>query len=426
MNKRLYLLFACLLFASCLCLAQDLLSTDSTYRRVILVGRDSLDCRLAYPSGSSRVQSDYAYNGMELAKLDAFIRRAFSDTLFSVRSVQLTGYCSIDGTYAVNESLAKSRANGMKQYLDACYGLSSRCFVTLDYVGEDWTLLGKLIVASHYPWKAEALAIIDGVGVFEGREGVLMKLDGGMPYRTMKEMLFPQLRRVEVKVEYDLKRMMEQRYKRKLSEEEFQQVLEKERQVVKETPEEVVREVKQEARREELASYHPVIGIQINLMAWAGITPELERTTWMPNLAAEVFFGRCWSAEVSGTYANFAYGDKQHWAVSGYRVEPRFWLKRDRQFRGFYVGLFGQGGDFNVQTTEGNHTGRYLQGGVSVGYYLRVLKHFGFQFGLRGGYQQADLKSYDIEGSYYYPNGDTPSGNRFGLMGVHVGINYRY
>ena len=53
-----------------------------------------------------------------------------------------------------------------------------------------------------------------------------MELAGGAPYKYMLKEFFPALRRVEITVNYDLHRIMEQKLQRSLSEEEFQAVLE--------------------------------------------------------------------------------------------------------------------------------------------------------------------------------------------------------
>lgn len=445
MSRGLFLLFICLLWTSICCsqkLAGEAFPGDSTYRRVIRSGRDSLDCYLAYPSGGFRVQSEYAANHVELAKLDAFMHRAFGDTMIYVRTVRLTGYSSIDGTYAVNMEIARNRALGMKQYLDYRYGLSARCFVSMDYVGEDWVTLRRFIAKSWYPWREEALAIIDGMGVFEGREALLMKLDRGTPYRTMKEFLFPQLRRVEVKVEYDLKRIIEQRYQRKMSEEEFRQVLERERRRADSIPaqgnqERVTANESSLAKKKSVDNpvlestktkplFYPLLGLKTNLLAWAGITPEWERTTFMPNLSAEVFFAQRWSVEASAMYADFGFGKGEHWSVTGYGVEPRLWLKAGKRYRGFYFGVFGQAGDFNVQRTTGNYTGTYVQSGVCVGYYVMLTRGLGMELGLRGGYQKADATPYEMENGYYYRTESPVDDKRLGVMGVKVSLNYRF
>lgn len=70
----------------------------------------------------------------------------------------------------------------------------------------------------------------------------------------------------------------------------------------------------------------------------------------MPNIAGEVYFAKRWSVGVSVLYADWAYDSgKQFWGLSAYSVEPRLWFRGDGLFRGFFVGVYGDAGDFNNQ-----------------------------------------------------------------------------
>ena len=75
----------------------------------------------------------------------------------------------------------------------------------------------------------EVLYLIDHVGIFAGRERKLMDLDKGAPYKYMLKEFFPALRRVEITVNYDLHRIIEEKLHRKLTKEEFEAELAKER-----------------------------------------------------------------------------------------------------------------------------------------------------------------------------------------------------
>lgn len=487
MNKLLLLLFSSLLIPS-VCFAQEkdkeVLYRDSVYRRVIIAGSDSLNCFLGYPVGGSKVVKEYGNNQAELDKIDRFIHSTLSDTLVYVRGIRIVGYSSVDGTYAFNEKLAKGRANGLKEYLDEMYELSSRYAIDLRSVGEDWDGLRRLLVDSDLPYKERAMKIIDDIKVLDGRERALMLLDGGVPYRDMTKTLFPQLRRVEIMVEYDLRKLMEDRYKRKITDNEYEEVLAKEQEAAKaeeirlrEVAQQKVREkveaeareqvrleelkkkeeyIRLEERRKEeerkaavrkqkqavrdirrvtLLKFNPVFGIKTNLVSWAGVTPELERTTFMPNVAVEAFVGDRWSIGASLTYSNFDYdGGKQHWGVSGYSLEPRYWLNGNGCYRGFYFGAYGQAGDFDVRRTDkdkpegvtANYTGTYLQFGLSAGYYLLLTKHFGIEVGARGGYHSPDVKEYTNRGNAYYGLNTKVDGSRVGLMELNVSASYRF
>ena len=47
--------------------------------------------------------------------------------------------------------------------------------------------------------------IVRNVGVYEGRERMLMELSGGVPYRRLLVLGFPQLRRIECSIDYTIR-----------------------------------------------------------------------------------------------------------------------------------------------------------------------------------------------------------------------------
>lgn len=147
---------------------------------------------------------------------------------------------------------------------------------------------------------------------------------------------------------------------------------------------------------------HPAFALKTNLVLWGGVTPDFDIATYMPNLAAEFYFARHWSLEGSYVYSDWDYfsGDK-FWAVSAFSVEPRFWFRRDGLFRGFYVGLYGQYGEFDNQQDRHSggfqRTGTFFSAGASVGYVQTLSRHWYLEVGIKGGYRRADCDWYDIE-----------------------------
>ena len=82
-----------------------------------------------------------------------------------------------------------------------------------------------MVDTSTLPGREDILTIIDNTDIFKGREKKLMDLQNGIPYNRMMTELFPLLRRVEIVVEYDLHRIIEERFQCKLTETEFQEIL---------------------------------------------------------------------------------------------------------------------------------------------------------------------------------------------------------
>lgn len=480
--------------------------SDSTYRQVITEGSKSLSCYLNYPQGSAKILPDFENNASELRKLDDFIRQVFRDSLIYVDSIRLSGYCSIEGSFSVNERLAKTRVMGFKTYLDNEYDLSQRYPIRVNWVAEDWDELRKLVEASEMPKRDEVLYLINNVGVFQGREKRLMDLDKGIPYKYMLKHFFPGLRRVEITVNYDLRRILEEKLHTKLSQEEFEAALAREREEAlaeerrlaelarmeesarleaerqareaerlealriaqeearlqaerraaeqarleaakraeEEARLEAARKAAEEAKRKKKESrkLRPIFALKTNLVAWAGFVPSgaasFNRTTFMPNLEGELYFGKRWSLSGSGLFSNWAYDSgKKFWGLSAYSVEPRVWIKGDRLFRGVYFGLYGEFGDFNKQEgrvegveTTSNFTGDYWSAGISVGYMLPLSKHWCAELSLRGGYRSATYDKYtrtfEENGIYHYDDEQSGKKNEFGLTGVRLNVVYRF
>lgn len=381
--------------------------TDSTYRQVIRDGSRSMNCYLSYPQGGARILDDFGNNRAELSRLDLFLGQVIRDSLIYVDSITLCGYCSIEGSLDLNTRLARSRAFGFRKYLDGKYALSSRYPVSVTWVAEDWETLSDLVAASDMEYRDEVLALIRDVDVNKGRETKLMSLRGGVPYRYMMQTFFPALRRVEVVINYDLRRILEEKMKRKLSEEEYRVALERERaaaeaeerrlaeearrkEAARIAAEEAARKAAEQAAREREAARQaaeaarleaerqaaeaarleaerqaaeaarqqrredrklpPRIGVKTNLTAWAGLCPDFSLRTFMPNLEAEYYFEKRWSVSASALYANWTYGGGRHFfGLSCYGAEGRFWIHNDGLFRGFFVGVYGLAGDFNFQ-----------------------------------------------------------------------------
>lgn len=179
---------------------------------------------------------------------------------------------------------------------------------------------------------------------------------------------------------------------------------------------------------------HPLIALKTNLAQWAGLTPDFDIATFMPNLSAEVYFSRRWSVEGEALYANWdAFSGSKLYAVTYFHLEPRIWLRNDGQFRGFYAGACGGYGDFDYQADKNggtdNATGTFWSAGVSAGFVQPLSRHWALELGLTGSYRKATFNRYSIEhgeadAKHYYFDSSATQG-KF-VPGVRVNIVYRF
>jgi len=160
-------------------------------------GRAYLD----FSTGRAEIVPSFKNNASELQRIYALTRQVASDPDATITGIIVTGYSSIEGTYNNNTSLSKRRAVALKEHLQAVYGFRENLF-TVNGAGEDWATLDSLVSISSMPEKYHILEIIRSTSIFDGREKKLMEFAGGAPYRRMKADLFPQLRRVEYRLQY--------------------------------------------------------------------------------------------------------------------------------------------------------------------------------------------------------------------------------
>jgi outer membrane protein OmpA-like peptidoglycan-associated protein len=145
-----------------------------------------------YPVNGYRVIPDYGRNTEELRRLDRFLED------YTGR-IRVTAYASPEGRYDRNEALAENRAEYFGEYLSKWYGIPASS-ITPSYVAEDWEGLRRLIAESSLAGRTGALRIIDGTGIFEGREKKLMDFRGGEFWKQLGP-IFRQLRRIEVEID---------------------------------------------------------------------------------------------------------------------------------------------------------------------------------------------------------------------------------
>lgn len=116
-------------------------------------------------------------------------------------------------------------------------------------------------------------------------------------------------------------------------------------------------------------------------------------------------------------------------ALDAYRIEPRFWFRNDRLFRGFYVGVTAGYGSFDhrparIESADNSgYTGTFLTTGVTLGYTQTLSPHWFLELGITGGYRTEKYKSYRIEQGYNYYERDI-SHNRM-IPGVRLNLIYR-
>lgn len=157
--------------------------------------------RIDYPVNGFDVHPDFMQNAKELAKLDSLMP---SSDLAEISAIHIHGYASPEGPYANNEMLASNRARCFSDYMMEKYRLPSQVF-TVKWTPEDWEGLVAMLRTEQPPHYQEVIDIIRTNGTFNGRERLLMQLHGGKVYMRLKQKQLMMLRRIVVKVNYNVR-----------------------------------------------------------------------------------------------------------------------------------------------------------------------------------------------------------------------------
>jgi len=157
---------------------------------------------LDFQVGRSVIVPTFRRNPEELAKIEAAIRQVRNDQDVEIVGLFVEGYASPEGSYALNEKLARERSLALSEHISRNYGIPADMIRTSS-VAEDWEGLRILVEESDLVRKAEVLAVIDGSDEPDRKEQRLRAM--GWPWTAMFHNMFPQLRRVEYQIDFTVK-----------------------------------------------------------------------------------------------------------------------------------------------------------------------------------------------------------------------------
>lgn len=172
-------------------------------------------------------------------------------------------------------------------------------------------------------------------------------------------------------------------------------------------------------------------GVSTNLLTFSGVAVNSPLYTPAPNLSAEMYLCRRFSARLSLAYAlPYTKGEKENvFELVALELEPRFWLREDGSFQGLYTGVYGQYGTFDVRIREklaNNCKGSYVGFGVSVGWLQPLWKGLYAEAGLQIGYRSDALDVYEYIPGEPYKELAPYTLDSFTLQGVNVSVGYRF
>lgn len=162
---------------------------------------ERLSAYIDFPANGVSLNPKYGNNRAELSKLE----ERLTPLLLSgnVKGIRITGYASPDGNTKENERLAGNRAIQFKSYLQKQFKQVDPSLITIDWVGEDWDGLQRLISESKKPYSARVEAIFQLTNDPESRRKQIKAMDKGAVYKDIEKSFFSRLRRMELAVEVE-------------------------------------------------------------------------------------------------------------------------------------------------------------------------------------------------------------------------------
>jgi tetratricopeptide (TPR) repeat protein len=115
--------------------------------------------------------------------------------------VHVTGYGTPIGNHHANEREATVRALALKDYLRE-YRVSGKAPLEVNWISEDWDSIASLVKRTDMTFRDAILDVINTVDVTQGRERMLMQFADGVPYKYLRDRIFPQVPRANYEIAY--------------------------------------------------------------------------------------------------------------------------------------------------------------------------------------------------------------------------------
>lgn len=156
-----------------------------------------------YKVNHTDIDPNYRRNTEELAKILSVINVVKDDPDAIVTDIFVKGFASPDGKYSGNARLAAGRTEALKEYVKGKCHFPEDLF-HLSSEPEDWSSLRDSIAASSLAGKGDMLRLIDSDLAPDDKE---LKLKLGFPqqYKSIREKIYPALRRSDYVIRYKIK-----------------------------------------------------------------------------------------------------------------------------------------------------------------------------------------------------------------------------
>jgi len=165
------------------------ISQYKPYDRTRILRKDKNALYVHFPLGQSELRDDFRNNGTTLVRIVDITRQIMADSTSSVKTIQIVGLASVEGSVATNEQLATNRAKALQQLIQQQVVVPDSLFETVGG-GEAWADFRDQLcdgVAAGDSQLQHAIDIIDRERNLDNRERQLRRLNNGRTWQYIKE-----------------------------------------------------------------------------------------------------------------------------------------------------------------------------------------------------------------------------------------------
>ncbi|MDL2282946.1 DUF3575 domain-containing protein [Odoribacter sp. OttesenSCG-928-G04] len=379
-----------------------------------------------YRINRTAIEPDYMDNEQALG----ILKRIFSiHPPNEIDYIVITGSASPEGPTQYNHRLVERRISSLKNYILENYpGLEESQILSVPQ-GENWKGLEEFIEKdANVPYRDELLDILRSELSREEQKTLITSPNFRSSYRYLQEHILPFLRG-------GVSSML---YFKNIPIEPMEEIILSQTEIITLTDTVTIVRV-------DTVYLEKTIYVQQDTAPppkkkkpffIATKTNLLYDIALLPNLSVEIPFGRDykWSAIIEGNWSWWNTGANTYYyhRIQMLGIEARRWFSNHSKnpLNGWYVGLYGFGGDYDIRlfTNTNSDIGQQSLGsysaGATFGYAMPIGRRLNLEFGIGAGYFGGKYKKYKVsdyeEG--VFPLVSTHQRNYFGLTKANISL----
>ncbi len=169
--------------------------------------------RLNFNINKAIINKDLGNNNAELDKLRKTIETVKNNSNVKITAIVLHGYASPDGNYDNNDKLALSRTKAVLEYISSLCSIDKQN-IKICSTAEDWQGVRDYVEKHEVPQRQIVLDIIDSDMQPDEKEKAIAA-KAGKAHRYLIDKVYPQLRRTDYLIEYEVKDISYEETKKK-------------------------------------------------------------------------------------------------------------------------------------------------------------------------------------------------------------------